>query len=228
MIRRVAVQLQDDVVYVTGTVNGLNTTFTLQEVTTEGSIWSADVLRSRNDVYDISVIAINAAGGQSTLKTTLYYGLHLVTDRTYGDVERANYLNDKGITGMSPAELQEWLSGLKGCYNASDLNRVESAVQYLLDRLDKVGIFLELEIKNTWQTTDWPTAKNMERYLYNLRSVRSALTLPMGTPNVPATVNNLDYEKANDIEKLLEIVDILISNIEQAFLFSGEIYSGEV
>lgn len=228
MIRPVSIQLQSDIVYVTGTVNGLDTTFTLQDLTTEGSIWSADVPRTPNDVYDISVTAVNNVGSQSNFSTVLYYGLHLITDRTYADVERVKYLNEKGIAGMTTEEMEEWLSGMKGCYNASDLNRVESAVQYLLDRLEKVGIFLELETKNTWQTTDWPTSKNMERYLYNLRTVRSALTVPMGTPNVPDTANNLDYEKANDLEKLLEIVDILISNIEQTFLFSGEILSGEV
>ena len=37
-----------------------------------------------------------------------------------------------------------------------------------------------------------------------------------------------NYEEANDIERILEFLEILIGKIEQAYLYSGEIYAGEV
>lgn len=48
----------------------------------------------------------------------------LITDRTQADVTRWKTLHDKGWFRMSPEEKVEWSSGLKGTYNATDLNRV--------------------------------------------------------------------------------------------------------
>ena len=55
----------------------------------------------------------------------------LVTDRTQADVERAAELAAKGLNGMAPAELAEYLAGMKGAYTATDLNRVSEAVEYV-------------------------------------------------------------------------------------------------
>lgn len=59
----------------------------------------------------------------------------LITDRTQADVTRWKTLHDKGWFRMSPEEKVEWSSGLKGTYNASDLNRVTAAMEYINNRL---------------------------------------------------------------------------------------------
>lgn len=69
---------------------------------------------------------------------------YLITDRTPTDIARVRYL--KGLwdpvrrrwTG-TPAELEEWEDGLKGAYNAKDLNRVTLAASYLLTKLGEMG-----------------------------------------------------------------------------------------
>lgn len=67
----------------------------------------------------------------------------LITDRTQRDVDRVNDLNTKGWLGMTDAEREEWSGGLKGSYNALDLNRVTSAMEYLVDRLKGFGYEVE-------------------------------------------------------------------------------------
>lgn len=62
----------------------------------------------------------------------------LITDRTAADVARVHELAVKGYAGMTAAELAEWLAGVKGAYNAVDLNRVGTALNYLRDRLTGV------------------------------------------------------------------------------------------
>lgn len=65
----------------------------------------------------------------------------LITDRTAADVARVHELAVKGYAGMTAAELAElaeWLAGMKGAYNAVDLNRVGTALNYLRDRLTGV------------------------------------------------------------------------------------------
>ena len=37
----------------------------------------------------------------------------------------------------------------------------------------------------------------------------------------------LDYVKANNIERILQDLDTLITNMEQAWFFSGDLYAGE-
>ena len=66
--------------------------------------------------------------------------MNLIYDRTAEDVERALALAKKAEAGtLTDAEKAEWLAGMKGCYNAADLNRVEAAVQTLAAELRKYG-----------------------------------------------------------------------------------------
>ena len=83
----------------------------------------------------------------------------------------------------------------KGAYNYSDLNRVERAVAEIsaLARLN-------LTTKVDWTMWDIPTAADMTRYLSNIRAIKtySASSIPL-----PASMNNLLYTDANNIELIL-------------------------
>ncbi len=68
----------------------------------------------------------------------------LITDRTIADVNRVKYLSS--LWGPAPGqwrgtrdELVEWSNGLKGAYNAADLNRLTLAANYLLTWLKESG-----------------------------------------------------------------------------------------
>ena len=47
------------------------------------------------------------------------------------------------------------------------------------------------------------------------------------TPETPETMRALNYVKANNIERILQDLDTLITNMEQAWFFSGALYAGE-
>lgn len=66
---------------------------------------------------------------------------NLIFDRTQSDVNRVQSLTQKMIAGTATeAEKEEWLGGkMKGAYNASDLNRVCAAVDYLTGVLTGLG-----------------------------------------------------------------------------------------
>ena len=86
----------------------------------------------------------------------------------------------------------------KGAYNYSDLNRVERAVAEIAD----LG-GLSLTTKTDWTMWDIPTDADMSRYLNNIRAVRGLISNTSAIPEAPATMNNLTYTMANDIEKIL-------------------------
>ena len=61
-------------------------------------------------------------------------GIKLITDRSNSDVEIAKALIKKGFQNITDEEKQLFLNGLKGAYNYTDFNRVESCVKYLVQK----------------------------------------------------------------------------------------------
>lgn len=228
-MRTVTLNLATNIAYVTGTVNGKDYTFTLQTVHDNYSSWSAEVDRATPDVYYCSITAIDNRGNTATFTTTLYYGLQLITDRTEEDVVRAQELIRDGFSNWTEEEVTEFLNGLKGAYNASDLNRVESAVNYVKDRLAIIGYdALDFIIKNTWSKNEFLESEDAERYLGMVKKLREQFAMPPETPAVPENMENFTFEEANNIERILEIIDEYITKIEKQFFYSGDLYGGEL
>lgn len=145
----------------------------------------------------------------------------LITDRTAADVARVHELAVKGYAGMTVAELAEWMAGMKGAYNAVDLNRVGTALNYLRDRLTGVcGRDITWQAKTDWAMTDVITAAQGSAYHDQIGDVRAALTYPANAPDVPE-IALLTYAGANDIERILTICEMLIDNAINAFRYTG-------
>lgn len=180
----------------------------------------------------------------------------LITDRTATDVAIVKQLAAKGFDNMTAAEQTQWLDGLKGAYNATDLNRVESAVLYLSNALGALPTAISdyaaskgvawdsiynvpydptaytVTTKTDWRHTDIPLPSDMVRYLANIVLLRSALNF--NTVDLPPDMDNLTYTEANAIERVLFDLDgainalqtLLIGYINNAAL--SWFYSGEV
>lgn len=98
----------------------------------------------------------------------------------------------------------------KGYYNADDLNRVRSAMEYVRDVFNDYGYSVVLSAQRVWAEGDIPTVAEMENYLNDLSVLRSVLSVLPDTPEAPDGINRLTYQKANDIEKILwDIADAL-------------------
>lgn len=203
MTQTVQVPLASTALYVSGTVNGVEKVWTQEE----GNIWWTTADRSADGVYRVVLSIIYGDGKTTTDSITLYYGLVLVTDRTAEDVTNGTE---------------------KGSYNASDLNRVGSAMVYLRDRLNENGYSIEISPKTDWREIDTPVDSDMSFYLGCLGTLRGVFAMPSGTPDVPATMNGLTYTTANNIEKILETIDQMLTLAINALWYSGELYSGEV
>lgn len=145
----------------------------------------------------------------------------LVTDRTQADVERVQALAAQGFAAMTADERAEWLAGMKGAYNVADLNRVGTALNYLVARLGPVcGRSITWTAKTDWAVTDIATASQAAEYRQHIQDIRDALSYPAGTPDAPE-LNRLTYTGANDIERILALCEELIDNITKAFRYTG-------
>ena len=154
--------------------------------------------------------------------------MDFITDRNEADVARWKTLHDKGWHAMTDAERAEWQSYMKGCYNFSDMNRVELAVQELSGRLTELGYTPPaLQTKTAWSTVDVPTKADFDRYFGNVAALKQVLPTFPSSPATPTTAQRFDYQKANDLEKILLDIDVAITNLKKAWYFTGDIFAGE-
>lgn len=154
--------------------------------------------------------------------------LNLITNRTANDVARWKELHDKGWAAMNVDERAEWTRGMKGAYKHTDMNRVESAVAELVARFAERGTVLSLTTKTDWTRTVWPTKSDMSRYFGNVEALRKATGVTLNAPSTPTTDTRFNYQKANDLEKILLAVERWLDSVEESGYYSGELYSGEV
>ena len=163
----------------------------------------------------------------------------LITDRTAEDVKYWEHLRNKGFADMTEAERAEWLAGtLKGAYNAGDLNRVGEALNYLRDRLlsaNYITYRTNFTAKTDWTIASIPTHDDVVHYKTCVATVRKAMAQFPTTPPAPKTtggtldnIGALDYEEANNIEKILLDVETLINNMLAARHYCGDVYAGEI
>lgn len=153
----------------------------------------------------------------------------LITDRTIADAQRVNELTRKYYLGtITAAERTEWLSNMKGAYNASDLNRVGTYVQELTEKLHEIGLFPDTAGKNDWEEGDYNDLAALEYYLSDISKIRTAINALPTTPPVPESMQELNYIKANNIEQILLDMNQLADSIISGGYYVGEIYAGEV
>ena len=155
---------------------------------------------------------------------------NLITDRTQADFDRWRTLRDKGFSAMTDEEKAEFSGDMKGAYNASDLNRVGGALNYLSDRLTAAGYLRgdEFSAREDWGENEIPTGEQFTAYLKAVETIRAAMSRKATTPQTPADVGGLDFQGANDIEKIFLDVEELINNMLAVRFFCNELYSGEV
>lgn len=153
--------------------------------------------------------------------------LNLITDRTATDVARYDYFKGKNWADLTEDEQTEFLNGLKGCYNYTDFERVETAVSTLSAILRQYGYAnnVTLSEASTFTYSYIRKKGELQTYLNNISILKNAF--PVSQEIVPNINEWLTYEGANAIEKILYDIDTGISNMEQNWKYVGEVISGE-
>ena len=153
---------------------------------------------------NVTVVAKDGAGLTTTAS---YYIIRMVTDRTQADVDA---LNDRGT------------------YNASDLNRVNTAMAYLNGWLSDAGYVTGYAGQGiAWAIDDIPLQAQMADYLSNVGAIGGTFPLA-NAPAIPASMEFLTHEGANHIERVLVLTDQIRARLKRSPFVSGEIFCGEV
>ncbi|MDD4390582.1 MAG: hypothetical protein PHW03_07250 [Eubacteriales bacterium] len=110
-------------------------------------------------------------------------------------------------------------------YNSEDFNRVEAATRYLADVLTAAGYVVTISVKINWTMNDKPTNREMKRYIANInKCITQYCKVPGAT--LPESMKNLDYIGANNIEKILAGLEVLIENMKSTYRYPGTFYAG--
>lgn len=129
----------------------------------------------------------------------------LIYDRTQADVETAQ-------THQSDSR------DYKGSYNYVDLNRIEEWCEYLESELNDAGYITNLTTKTDWDADDFPTQAQLTRIVNNVRALKNAF---YAISNVPSNATKMTYQKANQIEKVLNEIYRLMWGMEEWYVYSG-------
>ena len=166
-------------------------------------------------------------------------GVEMITDRSASDVLLVKNLIKKGFQNMTEAEKNSFLSGLKGAYNYSDVNRVETAIKYFVDTMlqiyeqniqlaKELGVdwaeiydvpynpedYKNIVIKNDWQINDLFTKTDRADFLNKIVHVLSAIIDIPANGEFPTSFDGFDYKKANIIEKSMEDFNVALIDLK--------------
>ena len=164
--------------------------------------------------------------------------VNLIFDRSSADIFEAEDLMRRPWWEFSEEEKLKFLQGLRGCYDYTDLNRVETAVSEVSSRMLELPAKLDeaaaaagvswdrfslpydpqeafLTTKNFWEATELLENAERERYLSNIKYIRDSLTpeLPM-----PSDFDTFDWQAANNLEKILFEADAALTAFEKKIL----------
>lgn len=162
--------------------------------------------------------------------------LNLIYDRTKSDETasaaiRKSYQtlgNWSGLTDAEKAQLE------RGTLTYNTLNRVESAVKTLAAALTAAGYPVEVTpvLKGSkaedreWQEGDIVRRAQWTTYLDNVQKLRDAYYTLAETGELPKPEDKLDYRGANNIEKILADIDLLIDCMKASYRRCGTFRAG--
>jgi len=122
--------------------------------------------------------------------------------------------------GQSPT-----VTELKGCLNATDLNRIEANTKYISEFLRGYGFQTNVTTKVDWTDESLPNAADVSRIIDNIKEIRNKYYEPAGMPSLPQTM--VSFSDINAIEQSLMLFREMLLGMVGAFRRSGTFRCGQ-
>ena len=145
-----------------------------------------------------------------------------IYDRKQSDLDYAKAILEMGYNYLDGAQKVDFLQGLKGCFNYTDMYRIFQNCMYL-------GVLIGIEVTpaGEWDMRHPAKQRDYMDMCKNVSALREAYfvygdTEP--TPNVP--INS--WQKVNVIEKILYDIFAIFQANYSAMKYTGEQYAGGI
>ena len=146
-----------------------------------------------------------------------------VVDRTLSDVQNAlaqiELWRIQVANGQTPT-----VTELKGCLNATDLNRIEGNTRHISEFLRAYGFQTNVTTKVDWTDESLPNATDVNRIINNIKEIRNKYYEPAGMPSLPQTM--VSFSDINAIEQSLLLFREMLLGMVGAFRRSGTFVAG--
>ena len=130
----------------------------------------------------------------------------LIYDRTDADIQEARVLRRTG---------RNIKQRLKGCYDYIDRNRVGNAVNQIAAWMNDNGYRTSAQGVVNWTKRCLATRARSFKMLQAVDVLRRDFVTFCSSPSLPLTLDRMDFNDANDIERLLFDLQIMISWVEK-------------
>ncbi len=147
-----------------------------------------------------------------------------VVDRTLRDVQDALAQIEMWRTQVANGQTPT-VTELKGCLNATDLNRIESNTRYISEYLRAYGFQTNVTTKVDWTDESLPNAADVNRIIDNIKEIRNKYYEPAGMPSLPQTM--VSFSDINAIEQSLLLFREMLLGMAGAFRRSGTFRCGQ-
>ena len=116
----------------------------------------------------------------------------------------------------------------KAYINNTDLNRVEAGIEYISSILNEYFYTQQPQVKKNWHMGQEPkAAADMERIRRNIKGLMCQFFVYNDTPPLPEDLNHIDIYKMNSIEKILNDLRVMISDMRVNLRECGVLQCGE-
>ena len=152
--------------------------------------------------------------------------MDMVIDRTQADVDEALRIRREkvqkylALTG-SEIEVLE-----KGTITHNTLNRIEEKQETLKGILNSMGYWNNTTTNKQWNYSQIFNADELQRIFNNAEILRDSFFVYSLTP--PAPKVSYDYKSFNDLEKILQDIDLMISDVKSRYKRCGKLRCGGV
>lgn len=147
-----------------------------------------------------------------------------VVDRTLRDVQDALAQIETWRTQVAKGQTPT-VTELKGCLNATDLNRIESNTRYISEYLRAYGFQTNVTTKVDWTDECLPNVDDVNRIINNIKEIRNKYYEPAGMPSLPQTM--VSFSDINAIEQSLLSFREMLLGMAGAFRRSGTFRCGQ-
>lgn len=112
----------------------------------------------------------------------------------------------------------------KSFYNYTDLNRIELWCKYISEILNSYSYPVNIITKTNYLRNNLPNESDLERIRGNINTLQKAY---FSFTQIPENLEYMNWQKANDIEKILYEIDNIIKYMENNFVYCGVARCGQ-
>lgn len=152
--------------------------------------------------------------------------MDMVVNRTQADVDEALRIRREKVQKYLSLTESEIEVLEKGTITYNTLNRIEEKQETLKGLLNSMGYWDNPITNKQWDYSQIFDIDELQRIFNNAEILRDSFFVYASTP--PAPKASYNYKSFNDLEKILQDIDLMISDVKSRYKRCGKLRCGGV